>query len=369
MMSATATTSSSPVVYEGAALPPAVELAAVEVSGDFPAVAKDVWGKENKIDRDAWTTSVLITTLWKEKVPAFSLLWLSEPDFSQHATGPGSPQSLAAIKSSDNNLGRVLAELDKRGLRASTDVMVVSDHGFSTIQRNVDVAVELSKGGFDSTRVALGGLKERQVMVASNGGSVLLYVGRHDAEVSHRLVNFLQNQDWTGVIFSRQKEEGTFALTEANINPPEAPDLVVSLRWNDSKSGNGTRGMYVVDGFERAPGQGNHATLGPSDTHNTLVAAGPDFKPGVTDSLPTGNVDVAPTVLHLLGLKDEAAKMDGRVLTEALAVDGPPLKSLELKHLTAKHETSEGIWEQYLQISEVNGVRYQDQGNGELKKK
>jgi len=100
------------------------------------------------------------------------------------------------------------------------------------------------------------------------------------------------------------------------------------------------------------------------DLHNTLIAAGPDIRRGVTSTLPSGNVDLAPTILWLLGLKEEAAKMDGRVLGEALTVDVPALKSYELKRLVARREVGRGIWSQYLQISEVNGVRYLDQGNG-----
>jgi arylsulfatase A-like enzyme len=95
-----------------------------------------------------------------------------------------------------------------------------------------------------------------------------------------------------------------------------------------------------------------------------LVAGGPDFRRGVTDTLPSGNTDLAPTILWLLGFKPEAAKMDGRVLGEALAVEAPPMKSYELKRLNARREAYGGVWTQYLQISEVNGVRYLDEGNG-----
>ncbi len=109
---------------------------------------------------------------------------------------------------------------------------------------------------------------------------------------------------------------------------------------------------------------GNHASLSPYDMHNTLVAAGPDIRAGVVNPLPSANTDVAPTVLWLLGLRDEAMKMDGRVLSEALTVEAPALKSFELKRLNARHEFSDGLWGQYLQVSEVNGVRYLDEGNG-----
>ena len=99
--------------------------------------------------------------------------------------------------------------------------------------------------------------------------------------------------------------------------------------------------------------------------HNTLVAGGPDFRAGVRDPLPSANCDLAPTILWILGLRDEAAEMDGRVLGEALAGEAPPLRSFDLRHLTAHRPLGDGrAWDQYLDVSEVNGVQYFDEGNG-----
>jgi len=352
---------SSSVLFQGTLLPPS-RAAALAALGEFPAAAKD----ENKTAQDAWTTGALLTVLWQKGVPPYTLLWLAEPDASQHTAGPGSAQALAAIKSSDANLGRILAELDRRGLRATTDVLVVSDHGFSTIGRKVDVAAALAGAGFDAQRKAPGGLPSGGVMVVANGGSTLLYVGGHDPAVSRRLVAFLQKQDWTGVIFSREPQEGTFPLAEARIDSSAAPGLVVSLRWTADQSATGVPGLQVSDLNPTSVKAGNHSSLSRYDMHNTLVAAGPDFRPGVTDPLPSANTDLAPTILWLLGCKAEAARMDGRVLTEAITVEGPPLKSFEIQRLTAQRDTGAGLWRQYLQVSEVNGVRYLDEGNGAL---
>ena len=49
----------------------------------------------------------------------------------------------------------------------------------------------------------------------------------------------------------------------------------------------------------------------------TFIAAGPAFKKGLRNKLPTGNVDIAPTIAHLLGYKP-AETMQGRVLQEVL---------------------------------------------------
>lgn len=353
----------SPLLAEGETLPASLAAALTRTHGNFPAAS----ARDDKTARDAWTTRALLHSLWADGVPPYSLLWLAEPDSSQHATGPGSPQSLEAIKACDDRLGEVLAELDHRGLRATTDVLVVSDHGFSTIARKVDVATELSVAGFDAKRAVLGQLHPGEVLVVGNGGSSLFYVGHHDATVLARLTAWLQTQDWAGVIFSRTPAEGTFALNEAHLDSPQAPDLVVSYRWTEGKNTHGTPGLQISDLSAASQRVGNHASLSPYDLHNTLVASGPDFRRGVTSTLPSANTDVAPTILWLLGLPDEARKMDGRVLSEALTVPAPALQSYELQRLQVRRETATEVWTQYLQLSSVNGVRYLDAGNGELK--
>ena len=94
----------------------------------------------------------MVNSLWAEEVPEFTFLWMNEPDGSQHATGPGSAQSLAAIRNSDEQLAKVLKALDAKGVRDTTDIFVVSDHGCSTVAAQSDVAKELVQAGIPATR-------------------------------------------------------------------------------------------------------------------------------------------------------------------------------------------------------------------------
>jgi arylsulfatase A-like enzyme len=99
--------------------------------------------------------------------------------------------------------------------------------------------------------------------------------------------------------------------------------------------------------------------------HNTCIAAGPDFRKGAQDDLPSGNIDITPTVLWLLGVEPEH-KPSGRVLAEALAQPGSAATpSCETRRLEAVFHAQDSIWHQYLKYSEVNGVLYFDEGNGE----
>jgi arylsulfatase A-like enzyme len=67
---------------------------------------------------------------------------------------------------------------------------------------------------------------------------------------------------------------------------------------------------------------GSHGGGSPAELHNTLIANGPSFKSGLKSRLASGNIDIAPTVLKLLGLPIPD-HFDGRVLSEALEDPGP----------------------------------------------
>jgi len=352
--------SSSRLLVEGETLPVSALAKITSRLGAFPPINK------TKIDRDTWTARALLEEFWSDGVPPFSMLWLAEPDWSQHETGPGSPTSLSAIKSSDDKLAMVLQTLADRHLLADTDVMIVSDHGFSTIERNVDLAVDLSMAGLTTARAFVGKPDPGTVLVVGNGGSANLYVVGHDPAVVKRTIEFLQAQDYTGVLFTRDGLAGTFPLALAKIDTPDAPDIVISFRWSAARSAVGTPGLEVSEkGGSRGPGQGVHASLSRFDLHNTLIAAGPDFRKGVTNPLPSGNTDLAPTILWILGVKPPTP-MDGRVLSEALTIPGPKLQSFETNRHEATNNLGATLWRQYLTISEVNGVTYFDEGNGEI---
>ena len=300
--------------------------------------------------------------MWRDGLPAFSLLWLSDPDLTQHDEAPGSPLSLAAIRNSDRHLALLLEALVKKNARETTDVLVVSDHGFSTIERGIDFPAELRKAGFDATAAFDAEPKAGQIMIVGNGGTILFYVIGHDREVTSRLIEWLQHSDFAGVVFAREKFEGTFPLEFVRANTTEAPDVMVALRWNPKPNRFGAPGQIITD-FARGAGKGSHASLSEFDVHNMLIAAGPDFERGIVSDLPSANVDIAPTVLHLLGLDPRPHKFDGRVLAEAMAGHSAKPEASS-KTLEAARKFSSGEWRQHLRVSLVGETVYLDEGNG-----
>src|ERR1700730_9270774 len=327
----------------------------VKLLGPFPPAAAHA-------QKDKWTTKALTDFFWKDGVPAFSLLWLGEPDASQHETAPGAEQANIAIKSADDNLGAALAALDRHGARSTTDIFVVSDHGFSTIEHSIDLRKVLKDAGFSVATAFSSAPKAGDVMLDGNGGTVFFYVVQHDAAVARRLVDFLQQSDFCGVILTREKLEGTFGFEEVKIDNEHVPDVAMAFRWTDKPNQFGIRGMIDAD-WQRAARKGTHATLSRFDMHNTLIATGPDIRRGQTSDLPSCNLDLAPTILRLLGMAPPR-KMDGRILNEALIGIDASAPKPETKTIEAIRNLESGTWRQTLQTTRVGSTIYLDEGNG-----
>ena len=247
----------------------------------------------------------------------------------------------------------------------STDIMVVSDHGFSTIARSVDVVGALRNAGFDASKSFKQTPAEGQIMAVSLGGSISLYVVGHGETVIRRLVEFFQHSDFAGTIFTRSPADGAFTLSQAGIDTPDAPDIVVSMCWCDLNSETGMPGLLMSSAAKYGPGQGHHGSLSRFDMHNTLIASGPDFRTGFIDTLPSGNIDVAPTAMWLLGLKQQKP-MDGRVLAEALRDCDITVPQPRTQNLETELRFPDAIWRQYLKTAAIGSTVYCDEGNGRV---
>jgi len=155
------------------------------------------------------------------------------------------------------------------------------------------------------------------VVVGGLGGSVSMTVIGHDPATIKKLVEYIQTTQWAGVIFTKDGLEGTFKQSDVGIDSPDAADVIVSMRWGEAKMEGRLPGALICEGAKRSPGSGMHGSLSKYDMHNTLIAAGPSFKKAYRSETPSGNSDVTPTVLSILGIPPKQP-LDGRVLNEAL---------------------------------------------------
>lgn len=389
-------------------------------------------------------TKVLLPSFAESNKPFLLLFWSRDPDGTQHNNGD-SLQQLApgingksvqrSLKNADHCLAQLLDWLEAHpAIKATTDVIITSDHGFATISRReiaadgtqtsepsallnfeikgkekpepkstlpygflaVDLAVrghmrmydpavraltgpsvyaELSIGGEQSQRPSGGSAllgdtvraidgSDARVIVAANGGSDLLYVPSGDAEVVHSLVDILTQLDYVSGIFVDDRYcsgptgcPGALRLSDIGLvgsSKVPRPAIVVSFKEFYRTPGNLLSGVQVAD-TALQEGQGNHGGFGRDQTLNNMAATGPDFQPGV-DRLPMGNIDIAPTVAHILGFSlPSVGKITGRVLVEtflrAHEETAPPVGAKK------SHPAANGLVT-LMEYQEYGGVRY-----------
>jgi hypothetical protein len=256
----------SVTLFDGKTIPRERADALAKVNDDKPFPASGI----PNTAQDQWAARSLARSLWKDGVPKYSLLWLSEPDKSQHDSGPGSVNALAGIESSDKNLGEVIKTLRDKGVYEKTDIFVVSDHGFSTIAAGPDISGILKKQKFEGGG-HLEDPKAGDVMTIGLGGSVIFYVIEHDEAVIRRLVEFLQTTDFTGVVFSRKPLEGTFSARIRRLfkRQPECARRA-DLAPVDTRPQRIRRAPGYVISAGGTRGKGTHASLSRYDMNNTL---------------------------------------------------------------------------------------------------
>src|SRR6266566_946925 len=157
------------------------------------------------------------------------------------------------------------------------------------------------------------------VVVAANAGSDYLFVPDGDADTVRAAVLSLQSRSQFGAIFVSDKYgkvAGTLPMSlikTENRVPGRGPDIIVSFTFDENVVVAGRPGISYASSVNR---RGHHGSFSPTDTHISMMVHGPDFKSGVHDTLPTANVDIAPTVARILAFKMPG--VHGRVLEEAL---------------------------------------------------
>ena len=296
-----------------------------------------------------------------ERAPAVALFWSSEPDSAQHAAGVGSELGVRALEVADRQFGRLLEWLESSGRAADTDVIVASDHGYTTAKAVVVVEDLVAAAGFPP------GGHPGGVVVASNGGSELFYVRDHDQATADKLAAWLMAQPWCGALVASAalgEIEGALPAALVGIEGPRAPDLAMSFAWDAEPNAAGFPGhMYNAS---KAPGLGNHGSMSRFEQRCAHIARGPSFKRGLELATPTGNVDIMPTVLRVLGVK-APDNMDGRVIEEAL-VGGPDAESVDWSTDVHKAErrVNGGVYRQEITVSRAGKTEYVDEGSATL---
>lgn len=222
--------------------------------------------------------------------PRFAAVYFDRVDTVTHYTGPNSAEAKAAVTEVDALVGQLVAGLDARGLAASTNIIIVSDHGmvYTPPEQVIDVGEYIDLDQLVVTQ-----------FVGPYGGSghpFLQIYGQGPAlEAAYNGLSIASEH-------IRVYRSGAMPAHYHLDHPTRGPDLfaVADPGWL-MRSTN-------VGGW-RAPIPGNHGfdNLAP-EMAATFVAAGPVFPEGEV-AAPFENVNVYGMIACALGITP--AKTDG----------------------------------------------------------
>lgn len=338
-------------VYNGAVInadyvrPESLRARLASAVGPAPAEAVP----NNALNR--WAVDVYLSLGLTELTSDVTAIWFGDPDATAHQKGVGSDTTKQALRFLDGEIGRIEDALRARGLLDRTNIILTSDHGFSTHTGELRLPALVAP----FARPLPDGSPD---LVVTEGA--INFRGAKDPVRVGAIVAALQQRPEVGAIFTRPASEGsmqgvvpgTLSFNVARWNHSRAAEILISGNWSQEKNEAGVAGKTTQGGVA------GHGTSSPYDIHNTLIAAGPDFREHAVSTAPTSNVDIAPTLLKLLMLPVPAS-MTGRPIDEALRA-GPALTSLRVAQTIETAKTADGAYQVEAHISTVAGRRYLD---------
>ncbi len=277
------------------------------------------------------------------------VIWYNEPDISYHYRGIGSPESAAAARAVDSGFGRILDWWDSDGRGNGWRIIAASDHAQITVARQIKVTDILAAAGF-RVGPAIGPDCDLAVKAGYSGQ---ISVRDRDPALLSSLIAFLQEQDWCGLTFTRDGGNGALPMGLINVLNERSPDLNYIMRTNDGANAFGYRGTCVADNTGIPLGGGVHGGLHPVEINNVLTLGGDGLCRQTVRDVPASIVDIAPTILHRLGVATPDTVM-GRTLGEAFG-DDEPVWQERIVQAEAGHYSQamtvgavEGSWSAYL---------------------
>lgn len=247
----------------------------------------------------------------------------------------------------------------------------VTDRDGVRVYKRVDPAVSQSTGAALQKPTSWSGLIggtgrittpiDGRVLITAQ----LIYVLDNSRDMVERIVRVLDAQDYIGGIFVNDmfgSIPGSLPMSAINLIGRSAklpkPSIVVSFRNFSTDPANPLMTGVIVGGTQQH-GQGNHGSLSRANTFNNMAAIGPDFKKGFVDAAPAGNIDIAPTLASILGIKlPGSGSLRGRILREAMA-GGPSTIPSEKKIIRSRASATGNIT--VLMHQEAGSVRYLDE--------
>jgi predicted AlkP superfamily pyrophosphatase or phosphodiesterase len=220
-----------------------------------------------------------------EPRPRLVTVWFRGADAAAHRAGLETPPVRRALRSQDAALASLVAGLDASGAFAHTTLLIVSDHGMAPVYRRVDLGAALRTAGVKGKVYGAGGMA---TVSFEKGGDFL--------ERTLSVASSLGLKAWP-------REE---TPKDLHARHPRFGDVVVVAPMGLAIQSARTPPMYGAHGYPpQEPAMG------------ALFLAVGRGAPAGLDLGELRSLDVAPTVLRLLGL-EVPASMQGQPIARLI---------------------------------------------------
>lgn len=247
---------------------------------------------------EIWTAAA--GDILEKHKPNLLLFHLLTLDDTNHEYGPMTNASLTAMAFLDAKVKQIVDVLHRTGLSSNSTLIIVSDHGFRSYKNRIQANVLLREKGLLSGD---GDKAKGDAWVMPEGGTAMVYVSNpaRRAELIPRLRAIFTSAEGIAGVY------GTDDFAKLGLPTPtqsdQAPDLVLAAK-PDYMFGNDSEGAPIT----HEPGGGTHGYLNTDPQMQAIFIA---WGHGIPRGVQLGNIsnlDVAPTIAALLGIKMNGAK-------------------------------------------------------------
>lgn len=265
------------------------------------------------VGRDHVWTEAACHVIRKRK-PNLMFVHLLNVDATHHLLGPQTAAGYTANAYADACLARIVAAIEDAGIRERTTLIVLADHGFTTTPKAICPNVLLRQQKF--LTVKAGKIQDARAHVIPEGGVGLIYCTHpgNEAEDLKSVQKLFADQEGVAEILLPEQ------FAEHGLPHPreyaQAPNAVLVAKDGYSVSNSVEGEAFVLGNAEAKTSLGQHGFIATHKKMNApLVLSGRGIQRGgkLKD---VENIDVAPTIASLLGLKEFT--VDGKSLSDAL---------------------------------------------------
>jgi predicted AlkP superfamily pyrophosphatase or phosphodiesterase len=243
--------------------------------------------------------------------PNLLMLHYLNTDATHHASGPGSAAGATALAYADRLVGDVVESVRRAGIEERTTFVITTDHGFKRVEKVIYPGIVLRQRGLAQLvgQKFVGG----DVSTLPMGGMCLVFVNQptRKAELGPKIREIFGSLEGVAEVVDAD-DAPRLGMPTARENAGMGDFILFAKSGYAFQSGaTGDEAVAVSQNY-----RGTHGyRADDSELDGIFLAVGRGVKSGVRLGR-ISNLDVAPTVARLLGIRMEG--FEGKVLDGAL---------------------------------------------------